>query len=61
LRWFHGNVAEGRWVPGKEDVMAKVIEFYIPANFQPPKQRWTPEELRGRIIDFQVSITRKSA
>jgi len=32
--------------------MAKLIEFYVPVNFQPPKQRWTPEELRGRIIEF---------
>ncbi|HEV7519856.1 MAG TPA: hypothetical protein VGP89_02075 [Candidatus Angelobacter sp.] len=41
--------------------MAKLIEFYVPANFQTPKTRWTPEELRGKIIDFQASATRKSA
>jgi hypothetical protein len=46
---------------GKEDVMAKLIEFYVPANFQTPKTRWTPEELRGKIIDFPASNTRKSA
>jgi hypothetical protein len=40
--------------------MAKLIEFYVPASFQPKKQ-WTPEELRGKIIDFHVSNTRKSA
>jgi hypothetical protein len=62
LPWFQRNVAERRWVPGKEDVMAKLIEFYVPANFQPPKKRWTPEDLRGKIIEFQAaSITRKSA
>jgi hypothetical protein len=40
--------------------MAKLIEFYVPASFQPPKSRWTPAELRGKIIDFPV-IIRKSA
>ena len=60
LRWFHENVAERRWVPGKEDVMAKLIKFYVPANFH-PKKRWTPEELRGKIIDFPAHASRKSA
>lgn len=55
------NAARRRWGPGKEDVMAKLIEFYVPANFQSPKTRWTPEELRGKIIDFPVRATRKSA
>lgn len=54
------NAAERR-VPGKEDVMAKLIEFYVPANFQSPKKKWTPEELRGKIIDFHAANTRKSA
>ena len=40
--------------------MAKLIEFYIPANFQSNKQ-WTPEKLRGKIINFPASMTRKSA
>ena len=52
--------AERRWVPGKEDVMAKLIKFYVPANFHPKKQ-WTPEELRGKIIDFPARASRKSA
>jgi hypothetical protein len=46
-------------VPGKEVVMAKIIEFHVPATFQ-PKPHWTPAELRGKVIDFP-SITRKSA
>ncbi|HET8892045.1 MAG TPA: hypothetical protein VFQ41_24320 [Candidatus Angelobacter sp.] len=41
--------------------MAKVIEFYIPANFQLSNKQWTPEELRGKIINFPASVTRKSA
>ena len=59
--WLLKNAVERRRVPGKEDVMAKLIEFYVPANFQTPKTRWTPEELRGKIIDFHASTTRKSA
>lgn len=61
LRWLLKNAAERRLVPGKEGVMAKLIEFYVPANFKPPKKRWTPEELRGKIIDFHASTDRKSA
>ena len=41
--------------------MAKLIEFYVPASFQRPKTRWTPEELRGKIIDFPAGTNRKSA
>jgi hypothetical protein len=41
--------------------MAKLIEFYVPANFKPPMKRWTPEELRGKIISFHASTDRKSA
>ena len=58
---LRGKFAERRWVPGKEDVMAKLIEFYVPANFQSPKKQWTPEELRGKIIDFPARASRKSA
>ena len=46
---------------GKEAVMAKLIQFYVPANFRPPKARWTPAELRGKIIEFSIVRTRKSA
>ncbi|HSK43588.1 MAG TPA: hypothetical protein VLA83_06835 [Candidatus Binatia bacterium] len=41
--------------------MAKLIEFYVPANFQLSNKLWTPEELRGKIINFPASMTRKSA
>ncbi len=61
LRWLLKNAARQRGVPGKEDVMAKVIEFYIPANFQLSTKQRTPEELRGKIINFPASMTRKSA
>ena len=60
LQWLLKNAAERR-VPGKEDVMAKLIEFYVPANFKAPKAQLTNEELRGKIIDFPASNTRKSA
>jgi hypothetical protein len=61
LRWLLKNAAERHAVPGKEDVMAKLIVFYVPANFQSTKKQWTPEELRGKIINFHASNTRKSA
>lgn len=54
------HIAERRWVSGKEDIMAKLIKFYVPANFHPKKQ-WTPEGLRGKIIDFPARASRKSA
>jgi hypothetical protein len=40
--------------------MAKIIEFHVPATFQPPKPHWTPAEMRGKVLDFHV-ITKKSA
>ena len=61
LRWLLKNAAERHRVPGEEDVMAKLIEFYVPANFKAPKAQLTNEELRGKIIDFHTSNTRKSA
>jgi len=41
--------------------MARVIEFYVPQNFNPPKQRWLPLEQRGKIIEFQSAVIKKSA
>jgi hypothetical protein len=61
LRWLLKNAARRHRAAGEEDVMAKLIEFYVPANFQSPKKQWTPEELRGKIINFHAGITRKSA
>ena len=60
-RWLLKNAARGQRAASKEDVMAKLIEFYVPANFQSPKKQWTPEELRGKIINFHAGTTRKSA
>jgi hypothetical protein len=40
--------------------MAKLIEFYVPANHQAKTRPWTPAELRGKIIVF-VPTQRKSA
>jgi hypothetical protein len=38
--------------------MAKIIEFYIPANFH-KKVKWVPPAERGRVIEFCPS--RKTA
>jgi len=40
-------------------VMAKVIEFYVPANFR-KKRLWIPREQRGKLIEFP-SMEKKSA
>lgn len=61
LLWWNRNVAGWYQGPGKEAFMAKLIRFYVPANFQPSQKRWTPPELRGKIIEFRVAATRKSA
>jgi hypothetical protein len=41
--------------------MARVIEFYVPQNFKPTKRRWLPLERRGKIIEFQSTVIKKSA
>ena len=41
--------------------MARLIEFYVPQNFKPAKQRWLPLEDRGTIIEFQSAVITKSA
>jgi len=61
LRWLLKNAARQHRAAGKEDVMAKLIEFYVPANFPLSNKQWTPEELRGKIINFPAGTVRKSA
>ena len=43
----------------RRKVMARVIEFYVPARFK-PKVKWVPQELRGKIICFPLEL-KKSA
>jgi hypothetical protein len=45
----------------REVTMARLIPFYVPQNFKPPKQRWLPLEQRGKIIEFQTAVIKKSA
>jgi len=40
--------------------MAKLIEFYVPENYQGKTRPWTPPDLRGKIIVFSPA-QRKSA
>ena len=40
-------------------VMAKVIEFYVPARFRKPV-KWVPQEQRGQLLEFHV-LQKKSA
>jgi hypothetical protein len=41
--------------------MARLIEFYVPQKLKPAKQRWLPQEHRGKIIEFQSAVIKKSA
>jgi len=43
----------------KEIVMAKVIEFYVPKNFQKPL-KWASQLQCGKVMEF-CSQTKKSA
>ena len=35
-------------------IMAKVIEYYIPARFRKKRKKWIPLDQRGKIIPFPV-------
>jgi hypothetical protein len=40
---------------------ARVIEYYVPENFQTPQRRWLPGEDRGKLIEFSGRGARRSA
>ena len=44
-----------------EVTMAKLIQFYVPQNFKPPKRQGQPLEQRGKIIEFKSASIKKSA
>jgi len=47
---------------GSEEVtMARLIQFYAPQNFKPPRRQRGPLEQRGKIIEFQSAAIKKSA
>lgn len=35
--------------------MGELIEFYVPASFNYPRQKWIPESARGRVIAFRMA------
>jgi hypothetical protein len=35
--------------------MAKVIDFYTPAEFR-KKEQWLPLEQRGKVIEFNLQV-----
>jgi hypothetical protein len=39
--------------------MAKIIEFYVPSNFQKKATKWIRAEQSGKVIEF--SPAKKSA
>ena len=40
-------------------LMAKAIEFYIPARFQ-KKVAWVPQQERGKVIEFRSQVKRSA-
>jgi hypothetical protein len=40
--------------------VARVITFYIPQSFR-PKVKWIPPVARGKVIEFQPALSKKSA
>ena len=59
VRWLWRLRSQLRY--GKEAVMAKLIQFYVPANYRSKAKAWTPPELRGKVIVFHPTPHRKSA
>ena len=45
----------------QEVTMARLIPFYVPQNFKPPKNPGQPLEQRGKLIEFQNASIKKSA
>jgi hypothetical protein len=37
--------------------MARIIEFHIPANFE-PKVKWVSQEERGRLVVLPSNLTK---
>jgi hypothetical protein len=35
--------------------MGELIEFYVPASFNYPRHKWTPDSERGKVIAFRMS------
>jgi len=40
-------------------IMAKIIEFYVPARFRKKLAKWVPREDYGKVIEF--GLPRKTA
>ena len=40
---------------------ARMIEYYVPENFQTPQRLWLPGEDRGKVIEFSERGARRSA
>jgi hypothetical protein len=41
--------------------MCKVIIFYVPANFKSSPAKWMLPSKRGKIIEFHMERSQKSA
>lgn len=43
----------------KDTLVAKVIEFYIPAKFS-KRVKWLPPQQMGRVIEFRLPTTKSA-
>ena len=61
--WLFAGESWQILVPGLHTMPSstRVIQFHVPATFQPPEKRWIPREVRGRLIEFPARGVRKSA
>jgi hypothetical protein len=41
--------------------MGELIEFYVPASFNYPRQKWISKSERGKVIAFRLSAGQRSA
>lgn len=41
--------------------MGQLIEFYVPATFIYPRQKWIPESERGKVLAFRAPSGQKKS
>jgi len=58
-----GTTEENVVVLGSKEAraMARLIQFYVPQNFKPPKREWVTLDRLGKLIVFPRVAAAKSA
>ena len=54
----HMGTTEGKMVVLGEGgrAMARLIQFYVPQSFKPPKRQWVTLDKCGKLIEFQRRV-----